>query len=236
MPTIAQDLEVLVAAASRGDRKAQNELLQRYWPVIRQAVRGRRRRLGRALARREETVDLEQRAAIKVLAGLPKHAFRGGSAFVAWVKTLAENEVLDAARRNFAKRRAVGAETRLSMVEPPARTRSPESKVDFVARQEALLAALQELKPEYGAALLMHHLGFSLAEVGDALGCTAEAARKLVTRGRQRLLERMNPGKEPQETLAKASTKAAPSAKRRRGLASSARATSRSSRRGTSES
>ena len=47
-----------------------------------------------------------------------------------------------------------------------------------------------DLKEEYGAALLMHHLGFSHAEIGAALECTPEAARKLVTRARKRLLDR----------------------------------------------
>ncbi|MEE8408726.1 MAG: sigma-70 family RNA polymerase sigma factor [Myxococcota bacterium] len=188
--TESQIVEELVAAAADGDRDAQAQLLDKYWPLIRQAVRGRKNRLSQKLAAREETQDLEQVVAIKLLNVLPKHTWRGGSAFAAWIKKLASNEVLDTYRRHGAQKRDVHAEQALELgVEPAQPARSAESRFDDHQKFESLMKQIQELKDEYGAALMMHHFGFTHAQIGEALGCTPEAARKLVARARRKLLE-----------------------------------------------
>lgn len=187
--TESQVLEELVTSAAAGDRRAQNELLARYWPVILQAVRGRKNRIGKKMAAREDTEDLQQTAALKVLTELPKHEWRGRSAFVAWVKKLARHKVSDAYRHHSARKRDAGAETRAERADAPrAGARSAESRFDDHQRVDKLLAQVQKLKPEYGAALMMHHLGFSMAQIGEALDCSAEAARKLVARARAKLV------------------------------------------------
>lgn len=188
--TESQIVEELVAAAAEGDRSAQTQLLERYWPLIRATVRGRKNRLSNKLAAREETQDLEQVVAIKLLNVLPKHAWRGGSAFAAWIKKLASNEVLDTYRRHGAQKRDAHAEQSLEPgVELQQPARSAESRFDDHRRFDTLMKQIQELKDEYGAALMMHHLGFTHAQIGEALGCTPEAARKLVARARRKLLE-----------------------------------------------
>lgn len=193
--TESQLLEDLVAAAAAGDNSAQSQLLKRYWPIIRQAVRARKNRLSSKLAAREETQDLEQVVALKVLTSLPKHTWQGGSAFAAWIKRLSSNEVLDVYRRHGARKRDAHAERELNEESDRfAPERSAESLLDDQRRFAVLIGQIQELKAEYGAALMMHHIGFTHAQIADALGCTAEAARKLVTRGRQKLLELRSAG------------------------------------------
>jgi len=188
--TASQALEDLVCAAADGDRAAQQHLMERYWAVIEQAVRGRKNRMGQRLAAREETQDLAQSAAIKVLGELDKHSWQGRSAFAAWVKKLARYEVVDAYRHHSAKKRDAAAELPQSRADRAVRAlRSAESVYDAQHAASRLLDEVRQLKPEYGAALLMHHLGFSHAEIGESLGCTAEAARKLVSRGRTSLLK-----------------------------------------------
>lgn len=190
MPTESETLEELVGNAAEGDRGAQEELLHRFWPVIRQAVKGRKSRLGQNLAAREQTQDLEQQAAIKLLGNLRQHAWQGRSAFAAWVKKLAEHGVVDAYRHHRALKRDAAAEIELERADDVARrTRSAESRYDDHAKVEALMEQIQQLKAEYGAALLLHHMGFAHAEIGETLSCSAEAARKLVTRARRKLLQ-----------------------------------------------
>lgn len=194
-PTASETMIDLLAQAAAGDRQAQQRVLERYWPVIRQAVRGRKNRLGQKLAAREETQDLEQSAAIRILAELGKHEWRGRGAFAAWIRRLAEVEVIDAYRHHSAQKRDAGAEQsgdEERLVAPMAR--SFESRFDDQHRLGELLAHVQRLKDEYGAALLMHHMGFSHAEIGETLDCTTEAARKLVSRGRIKLLALMKEG------------------------------------------
>ena len=67
--------------------------------------------------------------------------------------------------------------------------RSPESALDEKRRLERLQGLVDQLKSQYAGALTLYYLGYSHAEVGDLLGCTAEAARKLVTRAEARLVD-----------------------------------------------
>ncbi len=188
-PTDSERLEELVAEAAGGDRTAQQTLLVRYWQVIRQVVRARKNRLGERLSAREETQDLQQAAALRVLSQLDDHRWQGKSAFVAWVKKLAQVEVIDWYRHHSAQKRDVAVETGEEAAGAQvASLRSAESRLDDQRELDELLAQVEALKPEYGAALMMHHMGFSHAQIGEALKCTPEAARKLVARARIKLL------------------------------------------------
>jgi RNA polymerase sigma factor (sigma-70 family) len=190
--TESEVLEELIHSAAKGDREAQNELMQRYWPVIRDAVHVAKLRMGEKLKQREESVDLQQSAAIKILAALDMHEFRGRPAFAAWVRTLAQAEVVDHHRHHAAQKRAA-PELGGSVLDRIAEERrSPESRYDEMQRFDALLGKLGELKPEYRTALMLHHMGYSHKEIGETLDCTAEAARKLITRARSKLLSSSN--------------------------------------------
>ena len=185
----SQFLEELILSAAKGDREAQNELIQKYWPIIRDAVRSAKRRMGERLREREETQDLQQAAAIKILAALDAHDFRGRPAFAAWIRRLAQAEVVDRHRHHAAQKRAA-PELGGSVIDRVAEEkRSPESRYDDQQRFDKLLLEIEELKPEYRTALLLHHMGYSHKEIGDTLGCTPEAARTLITRARTKLLE-----------------------------------------------
>jgi RNA polymerase sigma factor (sigma-70 family) len=185
----SQFLEELILSAAKGDRAAQNELIQRYWPVIRDAVRATKRRMGERLREREETADLQQAAAIKILAALDAHDFRGRPAFAAWIRRLAQAEVVDHHRHHAAQKRAAPELGGSELDRVPEQNRSPESRYDDQQRFEKLLAGLEELKPEYRTALMLHHMGYSHKEIGDTLDCTPEAARKLITRARTKLVD-----------------------------------------------
>ncbi len=181
-------LQELVAAAAGGGRQACDELLRHYWPLVCRVVRSRKARVGRGLGLREQTCDLAQQAALRLLRELPKHQWRGQSALAAWIAKLASAEVIDVHRYHGAQRRAPAAEVDDQSVDALERkTRSPESKADRRNQVEALEEALAQLKPDYEAALRLHAMGFTHAEVGELLGCTAEAARKLEARGLSRL-------------------------------------------------
>jgi len=182
-------LHDLVNQAQQGSRNAQQALLERFWPVIRQAVRARKNRVGRALAGREETQDIEQAAAMKILRELGKHEWRGKSALSAWIGKLAALEVVDLYRYHRAEKRDAGAETGEAKVDLGFAGPSMESVYETKQRMDDLLHKVSKLKADYGAALLMHHMGFAHEEIGNALDCTAEAARKLVSRARKKLVD-----------------------------------------------
>ena len=180
-------VESLLAAAAAGNRDAQATLLRCYWPMIRQIVRVRRARIRRPVRSRDETADLEQDVAMRILKDLPSHVWHGRKAFAAWICQLATRQVIDNARFHGARKRDPAAEIPLDW-HPGASGRSPESRLDEGRRLLDLQKRLASMKPEYSAALLLHHMGFAHAEIGDLLGCTAEAARKLVCRARLKLV------------------------------------------------
>lgn len=190
MATTSGELEQLVARAAQGDGPAQQELLTRYWPLITAAVRGRKSRLGRKFAVREQTVDIMQDTAMRILQNLGAHQFRSTKAFAGWVRKLAESQVVDSYRKHRSDKRDMGADTGLTGAVDVARlTAGMETRVDNARQMDALLRQMETLKPEYAAALLMFHMGFSHGEIGHTLGCSAEGARKLVSRAHRRLVE-----------------------------------------------
>ena len=186
--TESQIIEQLVVAGAAGDRNAQQDLLERYWPLIRQVVRARRQRLGRELKLREDTDDLQQEVAMELLQSLPKQKWQGTAAFAAWVRKLADYQVIDAQRYHRRQKRDRRAETGAEKLDLGRRDgRSPESLIDDRRRLGALLESIAELKEEYGAALVLNYQGYSHQQIGDVLGCSPEAARKLVSRARAKL-------------------------------------------------
>ncbi len=187
-PAESTIIEDLVRLGAEGDRRAQDSLLNLYWPLIRKVVRARKNRLGHELRMREETQDLEQDVAMELLQSLPRQQWQGSTAFAAWVRKLADYQVIDAHRYHRRKKRDRRAETAAENIQLQAVVRnSAESQVDDGRRVEALVAQIAELKEEYGAALIMNYQGYTHAQIGEALACTAEAARKLVSRARAKL-------------------------------------------------
>ncbi len=187
----------LVGAAGRGDRAAQEELLRHYWSLILGVVRTRMKRLAPQLGWREEADDLDQEVALRLLRELPKHDWRGKGAFIAWLKRVADNHIRDRQRFHQARRRDRGAETIEERAdEAPRPGRTPESLVDQNRELATLEVQLAELKPEYASAVRLNQAGFSHAEVGELLDCSAEAARKLVARGLSKL-QRLRAAQEP---------------------------------------
>ena len=176
-------VEDLVRRAGEGDREAQQALLARYRYFIRRSVRDR---LGVGLRAREESSDLEQNVAIEVLLSLPGQEWRGRRAFLAWLRKIAAAEVIDRARYHGAARRERAREVELEDGLGRA-TASPESWVDEQRRLAELEALLDELPVRQAQAVVLFTQGHSHAEIGEVLGCTPEAARKHVARGRAQL-------------------------------------------------
>ncbi|MEO1175468.1 MAG: sigma-70 family RNA polymerase sigma factor, partial [Myxococcota bacterium] len=175
-----------VHQAAGGDRDAQTRLLDEYLPLIQAAVRARKRRMGESARARDETRDLQQDATLRILGELDQHRWRGRSAFANWIRRLAGLEVIDAQRRNRAQKRDAAADTPLAD-EHFAVEGNAEERLDSRRQVEDLLRSLRGFKAEDSAALLMRRLGFTYEEVGAALSCSAEAARKRVERTEKKL-------------------------------------------------
>lgn len=182
-----QLIEALVLAAAQGDVGAQQQLLQRYWPLIESVVRHHRRRAGAVLRAREDTSDSLQEAALRILGELTKQRWQGRSAFIGWLCELTKMQVIDQARHHNAQKRGPGAQVPLDEEQAWASMPGVETWLDGQKREQQLRVLMGELSEEQRTALYLHHLGYSHAEVGEVLECSPEAARKHVARGLARL-------------------------------------------------
>ena len=125
---------------------------------------------------------------MELLASLRKHEWRGRQAFVAWIRKVADCEVRDIARFHGRGRRRVGAETGTGpLAQLSGGGTGGETRAARRQKLGELEQAIAALKPEYAGAVLLAAQGYSHGEIGEILGCTAEAARKLVARGRAKL-------------------------------------------------
>ncbi len=186
--TESEIVEQLVGAAAQGDRDAQDALLRRYWAHIGAIVRGRMFRLSRGLRGREEDRDLVQDAVMRILRELPRHALQGRRPFLAWMRRVADAAVIDRQRFHAARRRSPEAEMPLdSRVAHSAR--SPDSRIDREREAAGLLSALRQLEPDTAAAVLMHHMGYTHAEVAAHLELGPEQVRKRIARAEVKLAE-----------------------------------------------
>ncbi|HKI36943.1 MAG TPA: sigma-70 family RNA polymerase sigma factor [Gemmataceae bacterium] len=114
----------------------------------------------------------------------------------AWLRRLLLNNVVSFARRyRGADKRDVGREVGLALAEPgalaealAASTPSPSKQAMARERDEALERAMRRLPEEYRTVLALRHQDdLSFEEIGQRLGRSANAARKLWARAVERL-------------------------------------------------
>ena len=185
--TLSEEIEPIVAAAIRGDTEARQILLTRYRYFIRRAVLDFRN--APAAQQRDDTTDLEQEIAITVLENLSAYEWQGRKAFHAWLRKLAQGELIDRYRYQKAQKRDVGLETGTGALRRQGQPGAGlETQVDLKQKFENLHQLLDQLPSAQAQAVMLFHMGHRHQEIGEILDCSAEAARKLVARGRARLV------------------------------------------------
>lgn len=178
-------LEMLVVNASAGDRSAQNELLTRFWSVIRAAVYARMSEAVRVIG--ED--DIRQEVAIKVLTRLPTYRGHARSSFSAWVRAIVESVIMDSLRRERAMKRGRRDTDPMTKEIAAPRSCSIESGIQQARTLTEIHAGLQALDEAVRAPVLLHEMGYSYAEIAEIIGCTTEAARKRVGRAVEKLAQ-----------------------------------------------
>lgn len=172
----------LIASALDGDLDAFGELVIRYeQPIFNLTYR----MLGNA----EEAEDAAQEAFIRAYSNL--HRYDVTRSFKTWVFSIASNHCIDRIR----KRRL----TLLSIDEPlpphPSLTSKQPMPEDMVLEEERsafIDSLLNELKPDYRAAVVMRYwYDMSYVEIAEALDTTESAIKSRLFRARQILAEHL---------------------------------------------
>jgi RNA polymerase sigma-70 factor (ECF subfamily) len=181
----AGDLPDLLKEAKQGSHEAVGILLERYraylWALANEEIAGESH-LTFTVA------DLVQSAQLEAVRDLA--AFRGSSEgeFRSWLRHILRNNVLDLRRARErqvprASGQAAGAEQQY-----PGDDRSPSSQVSAGELGEKLRAAIGQLPPDERSVIELHYFqGKTYAEIGESLGRSPEAIRKLWGRALVRL-------------------------------------------------
>jgi len=136
-----------------------------------------------------EAQDASQEVWVRVWRSLP--GFRGESAFTTWLYRITVNTCLNERRKagNRAAREYLGDGALPPMPAPRSPENDPETAALGAERRSNLVQALQDVRPDHRAALVLRHMeGLSYAEVASALGVPDGTAKGWVNRGRAALL------------------------------------------------
>lgn len=183
----------LVTKAVGGDADALSALLERFGPQVRKKL---------AIGRRWQSVlsadDVMQITYIEAFLQIEGLVLRGDSAFGAWLKTLAENNLRDAIRELSRKKRPPPAKridargegsSYIDLLEHLGATTTTPSRVACGREAKSMIeAAMKQLPEDYATVVRLYDLeDLSGPEVGAAMNRSRGAVVMLRTRALDQL-------------------------------------------------
>ncbi len=186
-------------AASR-DVEAQDNLLAFYRPLLLKLANDR---LQGSIRRKVAPSDLVQVTSLKATEGFGTARFANRHGFLAWLKTLLQNEANAIHRfyrvskkRDIARERPLDESLAGSRLGPAARQRISELAADGSGRHgipsssiDDLMLAITRLPPHYELVLrLRYYENLSFAAIGRRIDRSSDAARVLHQRALKRLV------------------------------------------------
>jgi len=161
----------LVAALSRQERWAQQQLYEEYYGKM----------MGiclRYAGSRDEALDLLHEGFIKIFQNIGR--YRPGTSLPAWIRTIIVNTCIDYYRRN--------ARRRTEDINEVHQYANDDPDVLSNLTEQEILTAVQELSPAYRAVFNLYVVeGYSHKEIGDALQITESTSRSNLVKARMKL-------------------------------------------------
>ena len=187
----------LVMLAKDGDKSALNQLWAVYGPRVLWLVR---LRMGKELRSKLESMDLVQDVLVSALKDLGKFTYKNEGDFLRWLSRIAENRLRGHIDKLHANKRDIRKEVRLNRYRPTVEdsfiaalegvdTTTPSSIMSKREELDKLARAIEALTPQYREVIVLTKIeGLSYKEIGDRLGKSSEAVRKLVSRALEALI------------------------------------------------
>jgi len=164
----------LAARASRGDRAALEQLLDRHADRIHALCR-------RVIANTEDALDATQEAMIAVVRGIRR--FDGRAAFTTWLYRVATNAALDELRRK--QRRPLPSEITDRAAPGPSASDQVDDRIDVDA-------ALAKLPEDFRVAVVLRDLcDLDYAQIAEILEVPPGTVRSRIARGRAALADHL---------------------------------------------
>ncbi len=184
--TLPLDSTSLLELARAGDSLARNLLIKKHLPALRRWAHGRLPSCARDLV---DTDDLVQVTMVRALNHLEGFEHRHAGAFLAYLRQILLNQIRDEIRRSTRRPSRGNLDENLQDYAPSPLDQTIGSEA--LERYELALAGLPRDQQE--AVILRIELGFTYAEMAEAMGrSTPNAARLLVTRALVRLAKGMD--------------------------------------------
>ncbi|MHC4551008.1 MAG: sigma-70 family RNA polymerase sigma factor [Planctomycetota bacterium] len=177
--------EELMARVQAGDSGAFSVLFHRHEKLLQQRVMGRMRA---NLRRKVSVTDVLQETRIIALERCGEFEDRGPGSVRKWLDRIAERKVQEVVRHHIQRaKRAVGREVtrgrRPDTAQFVAAGPSPSQAAIAAERAQRVQRALRSLSRDHETVLrLAREEGLSLREVGERMGRSREAAKKLYAR------------------------------------------------------
>jgi RNA polymerase sigma factor (sigma-70 family) len=180
----------LICRIRAGDQDAAGELVRRYEPTIRRAVRFRLTdaRLGRVL----ESMDVCQSvlASFFVRAAAGQYELDQPEQLLRLLVTMARNKLASQARREQAERRD-NRRASAAAVDPQELAAPDPSPSQQVASRELLEEVRRRLSPEESRLVELRGEGLEWADIAARLGGNAVALRKQLSRALDRVTQEL---------------------------------------------
>jgi RNA polymerase sigma factor (sigma-70 family) len=184
----------LVARAASGDESAMTELLRLNYDPVYQHVKSMLRHGWNSI---DEACDLVQNTMVEVILDIRNYRPTPDSSILAWMKKIAEHQVLDAIKRRNAKKRGAGRRPR--RVTDSAKTSSvrrvwevlserietPSHHAIRVDKIEAVNSQVAALPDDQRKAVQLRMQEMSYAEIAGTMDLSEGAVRGLLRRARQ---------------------------------------------------
>jgi RNA polymerase sigma-70 factor (ECF subfamily) len=173
----------LFEQATRGDRDALDQLLERYLPQLHAFVRVR---LGQQLRAHESSQDVVQSVCRNLLEAREQFDFRGEDRFRAWLFTAALNKVRERHRRLHSDKRDVAREE--AVLDPAVATAmvhlvTPSQEAVGNETAAAVQAAIGSLSEEHREVITLARLvGLPHGVIAEVMERSEAAARQLLAR------------------------------------------------------
>jgi RNA polymerase sigma-70 factor (ECF subfamily) len=195
--TVDDRTRYLVALAQDGDESALNRLCSVYGARVLWIIR---LRMGAELRSKLESMDVVQDVLLSALKDLGNFTYKTEGDFLRWLSKIAENRLRNQLQRLHANKRDIRKEVRLNGYRPTVEdsivaaldavdNTTPSAIMSKREELDKLTKAIDALKPEYRKMIVLTKIdGLSYKEIGDRLGKSSEAVRKLVSRALEELI------------------------------------------------
>jgi RNA polymerase sigma-70 factor (ECF subfamily) len=175
----SKDSEALIEAAKAGDYSAFEQLIAKDQTRLRGLIATR---LHARIALDVELDDVYQESLLRAFSSVTRFEWRGEDSFLRWVGGIAENIILELARKRHLERK------RPLEGDAPSPVSSPSRLLRRDERFDRLEEALQKLRPEHREVILLVRVeGQTFQNTAQRMGRSPDAVKQLLYRALKQL-------------------------------------------------